>query len=155
GMVTTEARKIRRLQGLFLYGLATLKALWYRYQTPRMTIAFDDRPAETTPTLLFSVMVGRREGGFVLAPDARLDDGWFDIVHAGALSRWEVVKFLPRLALFGPPRNHPKVHLSRCRKIQLRSEAPLVIHADGEFFCTPDENVREIEVELLPGRLKV
>ncbi|MFO0967016.1 MAG: hypothetical protein U0793_15720 [Gemmataceae bacterium] len=155
GMVTTEARKIRSLQGIPLYGLATLKALWYRYQTPRMTIAFDDEPEQTTPTLLFSVMVGRREGGFVLAPEARLDDGQFDIVHARDLSRWEVVKFLPRVALFGPPRDHPKISLRRCRKLRLRSEAPLIIHADGEFFCTPDEDVRAVEVELLPRALRI
>ena len=52
--------------------------------------------ASTAPTLMLSLLLGRREGGFVLAPHARLDDGWFDYVHSGALSRWEVLCLLPR-----------------------------------------------------------
>ena len=31
--------------------------------------------AESSPTLLVSIMLGLREGGFALAPEARLDDG--------------------------------------------------------------------------------
>ena len=120
GFVTLESRRIRRLQGVALYGLATIRALWYHHKCPRMTIRLDEEPSWETPTLLFSVMVGRREGGFVMAPEARLDDGWFDFVHAGELSVWQVLRFLPRLALFGPPTNHPQVRLGRCRRIQLR-----------------------------------
>ena len=36
-------------------------------------------------------LVGRREGGFVLAPDAKVDDGWLDFVHAADLSRYDRV----------------------------------------------------------------
>jgi diacylglycerol kinase (ATP) len=155
GAVTLEARKIRRLRGVLLYGVATVKALWYRYATPRLTISFDDLPALEAPTLMLSVLVGRREGGFVFAPNALMDDGVFDYVHAQDLSRWEVLKFMPRLALFGPPADHPKVRLGRCRKLRLSSDAPLVIHLDGEFFCVPEENVRAIEVEMRPLALTV
>src|SRR5207249_1516859 len=106
GAVTMEARKIRGLQGIALYGLATLRALWYQYRTPLMTLTLDDGPPTRHPTLMLSVLVGRREGGFVLAPDARLNDGLFDYLHARDLSRFEVMRFLPRLALAGPPKDH-------------------------------------------------
>jgi diacylglycerol kinase (ATP) len=155
GAVTLESRRIHRLQGMALYGLATLRALWYHYACPRMDLAFDEEPGQTTPTLMLSVLVGRREGGFVMAPQARLDDGWFDYVHAGALSRWQVLNLLPRLALSGPPSDHPKVQQGRCRRVRLRSEAPLTVHIDGEFFCTPEDRVRELEIELLPACLTV
>src|SRR5262249_8093351 len=94
GAVTMEWRKIKRLQGVALSGLATVRALWSRSQCPRMEIAIDDQPAVTMPTLMLSVLVGRREGGFVMAPRASVSDGWLDYVHAGDLSRWEVLKFL-------------------------------------------------------------
>jgi diacylglycerol kinase (ATP) len=155
GAVTLESRKIQRLQGFALYGLATLRALWYRYGTPTMELTFDDRPPEKVPTLMLSLMLAQREGRFLMAPDAKLDDGWLDYVHSTDLSRWEVIRLLPRLALAGPPTNHPKVRRGRCRRLRLRSEAPLVVHTDGEFFCTPEENVREIEVEVLPAALRV
>jgi diacylglycerol kinase (ATP) len=155
GAVTLESRRIHRLQGLMLYGLATLRALWYHYACPVMDIHLDGGPAWTTPTLMLSVLLGRREGGFVMAPDASLDDGLFDYLHAGCLSRWEILRFLPRVALSGPPKDHPKVRLGRCRELRIRSEAPVTVHIDGEFFALPEDRLRELEIRLLPRRLRV
>jgi diacylglycerol kinase family enzyme len=155
GAVTVESRKIKRLQGVALYGLATLRALWYHYRCPRMELAIDDQPVLQVPTLMLSVLAGRREGGFVMAPKAKLNDGWLDFIHAGDLSRWEVLKFLPRLALSGPPREYPKVRQGRCRRVKLTSEAPLVVHIDGEFFCVPEENVHSLEIEIVPAALTI
>jgi diacylglycerol kinase family enzyme len=155
GAVTLESRRIRRLQGLALYGLATLRALWYHYGCPDMELAFDDQPPVRLPTLMLSVLVARREGGFVMAPEARLDDGWLDYVHSGALSRLEVLRFLPRLALSGPPSDHPKVRLGRCRRVRLRSSAPLIVHVDGEFFCRPEDRIQDLDIEILPAALRV
>ncbi len=154
GAVTLESRRIRRLQGLALYGLATLRALWYRYACPVMTLEVDQETWQV-PTLMLSLGIGRREGGFVLAPEAVLDDGLFELLHAGALSRWEVLRFLPRLAFTGPPNDHPKVRRGRCREIRIRSETPLTIHLDGEFFCVPEDGVREVHVRTLPRALRV
>jgi diacylglycerol kinase (ATP) len=155
GMVTLESRKIKRLQGIALYGLATLRALWNHHGCPAMEITVDDLPPATSPTLMLTVLLGRREGGFVMAPDAQLDDGLFDYIHAGDLSRWEVLKLLPRLALAGPPRDDPKIRLGRCRQITLRSPKALAIHVDGEFFARPEDDVREIRIEIQPAALSV
>ncbi len=155
GWVTWEARRVRLLQGVFLYGLAALRALRNHYDYPPMTLHIDDEPAWTMPTLLFSTLVGKREGGFVFAPRAEVDDGWLDFVHAGNLSRWEIMQFLPRLALFGPPETYPKIRQGRCRRVTLRSETPLIAHTDGEFFCLPEEGVRELQIEIVPSALRV
>ena len=155
GAVTWESRRNTRLQGVALYGLATLRALVYHYRYPTMQMTIDDEPTWETPTLLFTALIGRREGGFVLAPKAEVDDGWLDFVHAGPLSRWEILQFLPRLALFGPPEIYPKIRQGRCRRVRVKSPEPLLAHADGEFFCLPEEGVHEIEIDLLPGALAV
>ena len=153
GRVTWESRRIRRLQGVFLYGLATIRALIYHYRFPQMTLHIDDEPAWTVPTLLFSALIGKREGGFVFAPKAEVDDGWLDFVHASDLSRWEILQFLPRLALSGPPETYPKIRQGRCRRVKLRSEEPLIVHTDGEFFCLPEEGIQEVEIEIMPRAL--
>jgi diacylglycerol kinase (ATP) len=155
GRVTWESRQIRRLQGVFLYGLATIRAMIHHYQCPPMTLYIDDEPAWTVPTLLFSTLIGKREGGFVLAPRAEVDDGLFDFVHAANLSRWEILQFLPRLALFGPPESYPKIRQGRCRRVRLRSESPLIVHTDGEFFCLQAEGIQELEIEIVPAALPV
>ena len=120
-----------------------------------MELAIDDQPVMHVPTLMLSVLAGRREGGFVMAPKASLSDGWLDFIHAGELSRWEVLKFLPRLALAGPPAKYPKVKQGRCRNLKLTSEAPLIVHTDGEFFCTPEDDIRSLEVQVVPGALTI
>jgi len=155
GAVTLESRKIRRLQGVALYGLATLRALWHHYRCPLMELAIDDEPAAQLPTLMFSVLLGRREGGFVMAPDAKLDDGLFNFVHTRDLSRWGVLKFLPRLALFGPPATHPKLRMGLCKRVRIKSPDALTIHVDGEFFARPEDDIRQVEIEIVPAALKV
>lgn len=155
GSVALESRRIRRLQGLALYGLAFLRALCFRYACPATEIAFDGT-TRTVPTLSLTVAIGRREGSFVVAPDAQLDDGLFDYLHAGALSRWQVLRFMPRLASGGKlPENHPVIWQGRCHELRLRSESPLLVHLDGEFFCLPEDGVHALDIRLLPAALRV
>ena len=153
GSVTWESRRIGRLQGMALYGLATLRAIYYHFRSPRMTMRIDDAPAWQAPTLLLSVLDGRREGGFLLAPRAEIDDGWLDYLHAADLSRWQVLGLLPRIALFGAPTEYPKVRQGRCRRMRVESETPLLVHTDGEFFCLPADGVHELDIDVLPGAL--
>jgi diacylglycerol kinase family enzyme len=155
GAVTLESRRIHRLQGMALYGLATVRALYYHFACPVMQVAFDGGPPRIGPTLLLSVLLGQREGGFVMAPQASLDDGLFEYIHAAKLTRWQVLRYLPWLVLDGPPQDHPQVRVGRCRQLTVRSEAPLVVHIDGEFFCTPEDNVRSLDIRLLPRALRV
>jgi diacylglycerol kinase family enzyme len=104
---------------------------------------------------MISVMLGRREGGFVMAPEARLDDGWFDCVYAGRLTRWEALRLIPHLSTTGPPRCHPKLDFRRCRRMIVESEQALAIHTDGEMLCRPEDQVHRVEVELRPRCLLV
>lgn len=155
GAVTVESRRIHWLQGLALYGLAFVRALWFHYACPVMQCTFDGQTREA-PTLSLTLAIAHREGSFVVAPDARLDDGLFDYLHAGPLARWEVLRYMPKLASGGQlPTDHPAIWLGRCRELRLRSPSPLTIHLDGEFFCRPEDNVRGIEVRLLPSALRV
>ena len=55
---TRLAEKIKRLQGLALYGLALLRAVWFNFDQPRMTLRLDDGEAQTGPTLALSLALG-------------------------------------------------------------------------------------------------
>jgi diacylglycerol kinase family enzyme len=120
-----------------------------------MEVTIDNEPTAIWPTLMLSALLGRREGGFVLAPNAVLDDGLFDYIHAGALTRWEILRLLPRLASAGPPNSYPKVRIGRCRRIAVRSPVPLAVHIDGELFARPDDKVNELEIGIQPLALRV
>jgi diacylglycerol kinase (ATP) len=153
--VTVESQKIRRLQGQLLYGLASLRAMWRHWGYLDLTGTIDGEPLVTGQTLMISMMLGRREGGFVMAPEARLDDGWFDCLHAGNLTRWEALGLIPRLRSTGPPRDHPKISLRPCRRVIIESAQDLVIHTDGEILCRPEDRARRVEIELIPRCLLV
>lgn len=155
GRVAQESRRIRWLKGVPLYGLATLRTLFFHYRLNPMIVRIDGTE-RTAPTLAFSVELGRREGNFVLAPDAVLDDGLFDYIHAGSLRRRDLLRLFPRVLLgWGPPRAYPNLWLGRCRQVRLHAESPLVVHADGELFCVQADGVRDLEIDLLPKALRV
>ena len=115
--VTLESRSIRRLQGMMLYGLAFLRALWRHYECPELSIRLDDQVFDQE-TLALTVNLGKREGGFLVTPHADLSDGLFDVVLAGAIPRLRAVWLLPKLAAGTLPRDHPLIRQTRCRHAQ-------------------------------------
>jgi diacylglycerol kinase (ATP) len=154
GMVNGEARQTRWLSGMPLYAWAFLKSMVKHFSTPMMTISFDDRVV-SGPTLALSVLNGQREGNFPLRPAASLTDGLFDYMHATRLSRWHLIRYLPAMASGKLPMNHPLIHLGKVARIEVKSEVPLCVHADGEFVCVPAEQVHQILLEVIPQRLVV
>lgn len=154
GMVTIEARKIRWITGMPLYAWAFLKAMVKHFATPPITVRFDEREV-AGPTLALTINLAQREGGFPITPDADLTDGLFDYMHATKLRRRHLIRYLPAMARGKLPRDHPLMHLGRAKRIEVRSETPLCVHADGEFFCVPGDGVKEMTVEVLPRRLMV
>ena len=154
GAVTMESRRIQRLQGVVLYTAALLRALLFHYRFPMMSVIMDGA-LKQMPTLALSVAIGRREGNFVLAPNAQVDDGLFDYLHVGPLPRWKLLGYVPRMISGRIPADDPAVRTGRCRQVTLHSEVPFPVHVDGELFCTPGDNLRQLEIHILPHALRV
>jgi YegS/Rv2252/BmrU family lipid kinase len=154
GMVTVESRKIRWLRGMPLYALAFLRAMGRHFATPRMRIRFDETEYDG-PTLALTINLGQREGGFPLTPAASLTDGRFDFMHARKLRRWHLIRYLPAMARGRLPQNHSLIRLGQAQRIEVRADSPLCVHADGEFFCIPEDKMVELVVEVIPRRLRV
>ena len=88
-------------------------------------------------------------GGMKICPDARSDDGLFDVCMVGDLSRFAALKELPGIyrALHV---NHPQVEIARVRSLKIEGEAAARVHLDGESFGTIP-----VEISALPGALRV
>ncbi|HYE96626.1 MAG TPA: diacylglycerol kinase family protein [Rubricoccaceae bacterium] len=90
-------------------------------------------------------------GGFLLTPDASVNDGLLDVCLIERTPTRRVLRLLPT-TFEGKHVGEPEVHLRRLRRLTLRSEADLPAQADGEIVTT---RARFFDVEVLPGALRV
>jgi diacylglycerol kinase (ATP) len=155
GAVTHEARQIRWLRGIPLYGWAALKGIVKHFHSVPV-VCREEGVEWQTDLLYLAVAVGKAEGGgFVVAPEAKLDDGWFDLLHVTKLTRLRALAYLPRMVLGRLPADSKTIQRRRVRGLNVASQASFAVHADGELLATPEQGARECEVTMLPGRLRV
>ena len=104
------------------------------------------------PLFLAEISNGFSVGsGFMLTPDAQLDDGLFDVCLIEHVLARRVVRLLPA-ALKGGHIGEPEVTIHRLRRLTIRSPVPLPVHADGEVLTS---GARMIEAQVLPGELSL
>ncbi|MBI3998819.1 MAG: diacylglycerol kinase family lipid kinase [Armatimonadetes bacterium] len=116
--------------GTLMYMLGILKML-VTYTPVEVEITLDGAVERER---LFLIAVGNtawNAGGMWTVPAARADDGIFDVVIAGPLSRLETLAVLPKV-FSGRHLGHPKVRTARAREIRVTGSKPLAIQADGE-----------------------
>ena len=78
-------------------------------------------------------------GNMKIAPGAEPEDGMLDVCLVKSVSRREVVMMLPRVFNGGHLKN-PAVSMHRVKRLQIETEAPMPIWADGERVAeTPAE----------------
>jgi len=149
---TIEAAKLRRLGGFLSYLVAVLRTIFLYYRAPLSRVDYDAQTL-TQPSLLVSVMNGRRlGGGFMMAPEAEPDDGLFDLCIGHEMSRLRIFGMIPRF-LRGTQGSQASITTGQARRISIEAlEGVLPAQTDGEILCVEG---RRLEVELLPGAIEV
>ena len=74
-------------------------------------------------------------GGMKLAPDARPDDGLFDVVLIGDVTKLDFVTTSPKLYSGGHV-GHPRVEVLRSSTVEVDAPVPLPLELDGEVAGT-------------------
>jgi YegS/Rv2252/BmrU family lipid kinase len=134
--------------GRYLWSVGRL--LW-GFRCHEAALRLDDGWVIEAKTILVAVALGTTYGArFRLAPEARLDDGLFDVVFSEEVSRAEVLRLVPA-ALGGTLLKHPKVHLARAREVEVELAEEVPAHVDGEIL----EPTRLFRARVLPGALRV
>jgi len=149
--VALEANAVRWLRGNAVYGLALARTLLLRYATPRTRLTHDAGVHEGEVTLVAAANGAWYGGAFHMAPQADIGDGLLDVIVADALSRVGILGLVPHV-LRGTHIGRPGVRRLRTRRLVLESDAPLVVHADGEILARA---VQRLEIEVLAGALLV
>lgn len=124
----------KRLGGRISFLVATLKALRL-YKYPEIAVQVDDGPIMTCP--ISTVVVANARyfgGGMMVAPEARMDDGLFDVVvtqKAGTLDSAVGLRDMYR----GRHLRHPFVHHQQGRVVTVQGverDETIYLDVDGE-----------------------
>ncbi|MFB0537561.1 MAG: diacylglycerol kinase family protein [Anaerolineae bacterium] len=149
---TIEAAKLPRLGGFLSYFVAVLKTIFLYYKAPLTTVEYDGQTL-TQPSLMISIMNGRRlGGGFKMAPDAEPDDGLFDLCIAREVSRARMFSLIPYF-LRGTQATQEEITIGQAARIWITAvEGSLPAQTDGEILCIDGQH---LEIELLPRQIEV
>jgi len=127
------------------------RTIWVaiRYRPARMEIELDDRRFRTR-ALMVTVSNGPYTGAaLTVAPDARLDDGRFDVRVFRRFSKVRLIRHLVSIA-FGRYRYAPEVDSYRSKAVRIRGARPLPARADSR-----DLGTTPVEFSVRPAALRV
>jgi len=82
-------------------------------------------------------------GGMVLAPDASLDDGLFDVVTVAAVPKRRFLRGLPRVFSGAHVRNE-EVSVRRARELRIAADRAFALYADGDPIAELPATVRTL-----------
>jgi diacylglycerol kinase (ATP) len=133
-LLPAMTRSSRWLSGKISYGVATLQTLKSPATTVRVQL--DEREERRLTVANLCVANARYfGGGMKIAPDARLNDGRFDIITIGDLGALKILANAPRLYL-GKHLNMEQVHHQLAARLTARPakrDAIVLIEVDGEL----------------------
>jgi YegS/Rv2252/BmrU family lipid kinase len=125
------------------------RTIWaaIRYRPARMEIALEERVVRTR-ALVVTVANGPYSGaGMTVAPDARVDDGRFDVTIFEHFSKLELIRHLGSIA-FGRRRYVPHVSTYRSAFARISSVSPLPARADSRDLGTTPVEFRVLRAAL-------
>ena len=138
------------LRGLPRYLLATVRELLH-FRKWGLVVLADGKPIYTTEALFASTLNTPTFGaGMPAVPHASIYDGQLNLLLAKNVSVWQTILLLPDL-LFGKHLNHPKVHTQPFQTLQIKSDTPIPLAADGEYLGTS----QNIHIRILKGQLPI
>jgi YegS/Rv2252/BmrU family lipid kinase len=146
------AANLAPLRGLFSYLVAVFLTNFIYFKAPTLEVKYDDGEF-TKPMLMCSIMNGTRlGGGFHMTPDAKTDDGLFNMCIADDVSRMRVLSLIPHF-LKGTQAGEAEIHEIQGSSITVTAkDGTFGAHVDGETLC---EEGTQVRVELLPKALTI
>jgi diacylglycerol kinase (ATP) len=149
GAIAKRANETSKaLGGKASYFWATF-AVFARWRTSEITVAVG---AESRRSRMHDVVVANGRyfgGGMMISPDAEPDDGLFDVLLIGDLTKRDLLLTLPK-TYRGKHLPHPKAELLRGSLVQIDAPEPLPVELDGE-----QPGTTPARFELVPRALRL
>jgi diacylglycerol kinase (ATP) len=131
------------------WSLRPLLTFLWRYRSRRVLLRLDGQRTRIS-AMMVTVANGPYLGAaLTLAPDAKVDDRWFDVQIFTHFSKFELVRHL--LSISGGRRAYsPNILTRRARVVEIFADRPLMAHADSHQLGTTPARF-----ELIPAALSV
>ena len=149
GEVALRVNRKSKAGGGTIPYLISLVATLITYENKPVVVTLDDRTLQQRANAIVAANGRYFGGGMHIAPDATPDDGLFDVVIIGDVTKLELLLQVPRVYR-GTHLTHPKVDVYRSRTVRVESAQRLILQADGEYVGEAPAAFR-----LLPGALTV
>ena len=151
GMSGAVARRLNattKALGGKVSGLIATFAVFARWRNVEMAVSVggEQRAGLTEDVLVANTAF--HNGGMRLCPDARPDDGAFDVLVIGDISKRDLLTTLPKLYR-GTHLPHPKAELLRGAVVTVDASEPLPIELDGEQPGTTPARFEVVPAALL------
>ena len=141
-------RQVPLLTGSVVYVFALLLTLAELDAIPAK-ISYDEGFYEGPILFIVTGNTDRYGGGMRITPRASLDDGLLDMCIIKPVSRFTLLRVLPRVVR-GGHLDHPAVSYAKTRSVTIESTERAELFADGEFI-----QAIPVKIETLPSALEV
>jgi YegS/Rv2252/BmrU family lipid kinase len=142
------ANETHFLRGNLVYAYAALRTL-ARWKPARFTLAVGEERIRLSGYSVAAANNRAYGGGMFIAPDAELEDGEFDVVAVGEVSKLRFVTNLPKV-FKGTHVEQDEVRVFRARNLELSASRPFAVYADGEHLTDLPASLR-----VLPRALSI
>jgi len=146
-IVTIKSRKVRFVKGFGVYLIAVLQTILFQYEPFKLNMLIDGQKVDND-LLLLVLMNGKREGGgFHVTPYSKPDDGVLDYLMVDHVNRLRMLRILPEV-LKGTHEKMNDCHMGKFHNMEIQSDRPLFVHADGEIYATPASSCKFLSIEM-------
>jgi diacylglycerol kinase family enzyme len=152
--VTIHSRAYPYLRGFLVYLLAVFQTILLNHEPIGLKVATDRESWEASMELLTLCNGGQEGGGFQIAPEARVDDGFLNYTGVCQVTRAKMLRLLPEF-LKGTQGRFRQVRMGQFQSLELQADRPLIIHTDGEIFAGFGMDIRHLRAKILPGAIEV
>ena len=148
-VVTIYSHDMPLVKGFMMYLAAVLKTIFLNHQPMGLKLSVDDQAVWEDRLIMLTFCNGPREGGgFMLYPEASLEDGLFHYVAIQEVGRGTMLFRLLPAFLNGTHLPHPKVMSGSFSRFSLESDSPLYIHVDGEIIAGFTNDLRKVDLKV-------
>lgn len=144
--VTQTAMKLKVL-GNIAYTLGVLYRTVF-LKTHPLTIEIDGKTLERD-NLFVEISNSRYTADFLMAPNAKIDDGYLDVTLCNKITRRKLLKTFPKI-FTGEHIHAEEIEQFQARSIKVKTGVPKVLTPDGELL-----GITPIEVDCLEKDIEV